>query len=131
MKNEESKMILLIVSDVILIFCTILFYNFVMKNNINNMQAEVVESANGSTIIYIFHSINWKNIVMYLLFIITNDLIIVSIIKIIEYKKMINISLKYKILIIIVFDIMSLILLFPNLIGAIIFNIKKHFKMLK
>jgi hypothetical protein len=131
MKNKESKMILLIVSDVILIFCTILFYNFAIKNNINNMQAEVVDSVNGSTTIYIFHSINWKNIVMYLLFIITNDLIIISIIKIIEYKKMINISLKYKILIIIVFDIIFLILLFQNLIGAIILNIKKHFKMLK
>jgi hypothetical protein len=131
MKNEESKMILLIASDVILIFCTILFYHLIMKNNINNMQAKVVDDANGSTTIYIFHSISWKNIVMYLLFIITTDLIIVSIIKILEYKQMINISLKYKILIIIAFDIISLILLFPNLIGSIIFTIRKHFKILK
>jgi hypothetical protein len=131
MKNEEGKMILLIVSDVILIFCTILFYNCVMKNNINNVNSEVVNGVDGSVTIYIFYSINWKNIVMYLLFIITNDLIIISIIKVIEYKKMINISVKYKLLIIIAFDIISLILLFPILIGAIIFNIKKHYKTLK
>ena len=131
MKNDEGKMILLIISDIILIFCTILFYNFLMKNNINNVKAEAVDGVDGSTTIYIFHSINWKNIVMYLLFIITNNLIIISIIKTIEYKKMINVSLKYKIIIISAFDIISLILLFPGLIGAIIFNIRKYYKMLK
>ena len=128
---ERGKMILLIVSDVILIFCTILFYNFVIKNNTNNVQSVATENSNGTTTIYIFHSISWKNIIMYLLFIITINLVIVSIIKIIEYKKIINVSLKYKIAIIIVFDIISSILLFPSLISTLIFNIIKYYQKLK
>jgi hypothetical protein len=125
----KGKMILLIFSDFVLIFCTILFYNFVIKNNINNAQAIINDNTDGSTTIYVVSSINWKNIIMYLLFTITMNLVIVSIIKVMEYKKIINVTLKYKIIIIIVFNIISLILLFPNLIGALIFNLKFYKKL--
>jgi hypothetical protein len=131
MKNGKGEMILLIFSNVILIFCTILFYQFIIKNNVYDVKSVVAESADGSITIYITGSINWKNIIMYLLFIITANLVIISIIKIIEYKNILNISLKYKIIIIIAFDVISLILLFPSLIGALIFNIMKHYKGIK
>ena len=130
MRNETDKIILLIISDAILIFLTILFYNFVIKNNINNAQAVVIDNG-GSTTILITSSIDWKIVVMDLLFMMTIDLIIISIIKIMEYKKIINVPLKYKILIIIVFNIISLIFLFPSLIKALIFNIIKYYNRLK
>jgi hypothetical protein len=95
-----------------------LFYHFIIKDNINNVKSVVTESTDGSITISITHSINWKNIIMYLLFIITINLAIVDIIKFIEYK----------IIIIIAFDIISLILLFPSLISALIFNIMKYYK---
>jgi hypothetical protein len=131
MITKKDKMILLIVSDVILIFCTILFYYFTIKNNINDVKSVVTENADGSTTIYIFHSINWKIIIMHLLFVITINLVIVTIIKFIEYKNVLNISLKYKVIIIIAFDIIFLILLFSGLISALIFNIMKHYKGIK
>jgi succinate dehydrogenase hydrophobic anchor subunit len=84
MPNKKDEMILLIVSDVILIFCTILFYYFAIKNNVNDVKSVVTENADGSTTIYIFHSINWKNIIMYLIFVITINLVIVTIIKFIR-----------------------------------------------
>jgi hypothetical protein len=130
MRNETDKIILLIISDTILIFLTILFYNFVIKNNINNARAVVIDNG-GSTTILITSSIDWKIVVMDLLFMMTIDLIIISIIKIMEYKKIINVPLKYKILIIIVFNIISLIFLFPSLIKALIFNIIKYYNRLK
>jgi hypothetical protein len=68
---------------------------------------------------------------MYLLFIITNNLIIISIIKIIEYKKTINVSLKYMIIIIVVFDIISLVLLLPGLTNTLVFNIIKYYRKIK
>jgi hypothetical protein len=130
MKNEIGKIILLITSDVILIFLTILFYNFVMKNNINHAQAVVINNG-GSTTILITYAPNWKNVVMNLLFIITINFIIISILKIVEYKKIINVPLKYKILIIIAFDILSLIFLFPSLIMALVSTIIKYYNILK
>jgi hypothetical protein len=124
-------MILLIVSDVILILCTILFYKFVLKNRSDNVQVMIKDGIDGSTTIYITNPINWKIIMFYLLFLITSNITIMNVIKIIEYKNIVSISLKYRIIIIIVFDIVTSIFLFPMLINTIIVKIIGYFKNIK
>jgi hypothetical protein len=82
---------------------------YIIKNNVNDVKSAATENVDGSITIYITRSINWKNIIMYLLFTITANLVVISIIKIIEYKNILTISLKYKIIIIIAFDVIFLI----------------------
>jgi len=117
------EMILLVVFDATSIFCTILFFSIMKKRK--NADAIIKNNDDGSTTIYINNKVDWKIITFYLLFTLTSNLIILSIIKIVEYINVTNVLLKYKILIIVVFDIIGLILLFPSLTSALINKIIK------
>jgi hypothetical protein len=128
MIDTNSKILIFIVFDVVLIICTILFYHFIKQNSITDVQSVVNENIDGSIIIYTVQSFNLKIIIFYLLFTITSNLIIITILSIIECIKIMSISLKYKLITIISFNILSSILLFPSIIGVLIFNILRIFK---
>jgi hypothetical protein len=117
MTNDRNKIILFIIFDVVLIFGTIFLYNLVVKNNINNASAIVVEGIDGKTTIYISTLFNWRIILVYSLSFLMNSSIILTIIKIIEYKMEKNISSKLKIIIILPMNLLLTILVFPDMVG--------------
>jgi Na+-transporting methylmalonyl-CoA/oxaloacetate decarboxylase beta subunit len=116
MINEKRKIILLIIGDIVFIFFIIFFYNFLIKNNVNEaLSVAIIGGDDGPTTIY--PRINWKIILVYSLSFVMGGLVILSIINIVEYINTKKLSLKYKITIILSISLLLTILLFPSMIG--------------
>jgi oxaloacetate decarboxylase beta subunit len=124
--NNKKKIILLIVAGIIISFFLIAVISKLPLIDFSIKEASataIIGGADGPTTIYISNSNNWKYILFYTLLLFAIDLLVLIILKIIEYKRKKNINLKYLVLFIIIFNIPIVLLLLPStLIHLMIVN---------
>ena len=119
-KNKRKWIFFLIVLDILLISCIVFF--IYPKLNDNSPSVSIIEETDGRTTIYI--ASHYLNKYIFALIFIIIDLIILFAIKIVEYIKNKKLKLIYGTILIIVFNLIIAIILFPGtLIIAIILNI--------
>ena len=117
MDNGKKKIMFLIFSGVIIIFGVLILPNILPSVFFSFKEASavaIIGGDDGPTTIYIAASGNWMLILYYSILLFGIDLILLGIIKIIEYKKNKNIGSKY--FFILIFNIIIVLLLFPNTI---------------
>jgi Na+-transporting methylmalonyl-CoA/oxaloacetate decarboxylase beta subunit len=117
MDNDKKKIIFPIFLGFIIIFGVIIVPNMLPSVFFSFKEASavaIIGGADGPTTIYIAASGNWMLILYCSLLLFGIDLIVLGIIKIIEYKINKNIGSKY--LFILIFNIIIVLLLFPNTI---------------
>ena len=123
MKNEKTKIILLVIFDFLIVISMIIL-NIAFKTNIaeDNTASQIVERSDLSTAIYITTHFSVKNFIKNMLLFIAIDSILLTVIKIVEYIK--NKKIKYGIIIFMIFNLINGIVLLPSLlIVSILLNI--------
>jgi hypothetical protein len=114
-KNKRNGIICLIVLDILSIFCVIFLCLYAKNIDINSLST-IIEESDGQitkTTITVSHYPNILNFYWCSLLFISIDLIIFTIIKIVEYIKNNRIKLKYGAIIITSINFLMAILLFP------------------
>jgi len=115
-ENKKKWIICLVALDILLIFCIVFLYKY-LKNIDYDSLSSIIEESDGQTTITI-HTIsllpNKIFFYLYLLMFITINLILVTVIKIVEYFRREKLRLIVGILIIIPINMLMTLLLFPN-----------------
>jgi hypothetical protein len=121
MSNKKRKIIIFIILDIILIFCTIFAHNLFLNYNANeNLSVKTIVNSNGSLTIKIFTKPDWKIALVYLISFSMSNAIILSIVDIIGYINKKAISLKNKMIIILPINLVLTVLLFPSMVKLLL-----------
>ena len=132
-RNKKKRVICLVVLDILSVFCIVLIYNYT-KNADYDSLSSIVELDDGRTTIYTMSLLpNKISFYLYILVFIAINLILITVIKIVEYFRKNKLKLIVGIIIIISFNMLMTLLLFPkgmlystiiNLIAIIMVTIK-------
>jgi hypothetical protein len=115
-ENKKKWIICLIALDILLIFCIVFLYNY-LKNIDYDSLSSIIEKDDGGTTITIYTISLLPNKIffyIYTLMFITTNLVLVTVIKIVEYFKSKKFRLIIGMLIIIPINLLMTLLLFPN-----------------
>jgi Na+-transporting methylmalonyl-CoA/oxaloacetate decarboxylase beta subunit len=119
MANSIKKIILLFFLCVIVIIGVFIAINFLPKiffSMSETLAVSVIGGADGPTTIYISASPNWKLTLLYLLLWLTINILVILIIRIIEYKRKKKTALKYYIITLAIINIPVVFFLFPSIL---------------
>jgi hypothetical protein len=132
-KNKKGWIISLIVLDILLVFCIVFLYIYTKNIDSNSSSPIIVEDDGHTTIYIVSHLSNKLFFYLYSLVLITIDLIILTVILVMEYIRNKKIKLKNGIIItvlsntiitILLFQHMILFMLILNIVIIIIFLVK-------
>jgi len=125
-ENKKKWIICLVALDILLIFCIAFLYNYLKNIDYDSLSSIIdIEKDDGRTIIYTISLLpNKIFFYLYILMFITTNLILITVIKIVEYFRSKKLRLIVGILIIIPINMLMTLLLFPNgLLYSFIINL--------
>jgi len=115
-ENKKKWIICLVALDILLIICIVFLYNYLKNIDYDSLSSIIdIEEDNGRTTIYTISLLpNKIFFYIYTLMFITTNLVLITVIKIVEYFRSKKFRLIVGILIIIPINMLMTLLLFPN-----------------
>jgi Na+-transporting methylmalonyl-CoA/oxaloacetate decarboxylase beta subunit len=122
MKKWKTKIVLFIILGIALLCGTIFVSNVLFNNNKQIVSSiKIIGGADGPTTIYIYPQFDWRLCLIFSLFAIALNLIILTIINIIEHINIKTMRIIFKIIIIFMVNFLLSIILFPSMVLLSVF----------